>query len=37
MLTSAGESGMIPPAIAGWLPVVLFGIVAYIEFKILKI
>lgn len=37
MLTSAGESGMINPVASGWLPVVLFGIVAYIEFKILKI
>lgn len=37
MLSSAGQSGMINPVIAGWLPVILFGIVAYIEFKILKI
>lgn len=37
MLTSAGQSGMVPPAVAGWLPVVLFAIVAFIEFKILKI
>lgn len=37
MLTSAGQSGMISPIIAGWLPVVVFCIIAYIEFKILKI
>ena len=37
MLTSAGESGMINPAVAGWLPVVLFAAVAYAEFKLLKI
>lgn len=37
MMTSAGESGMINPALAGWLPVILFAIIAFIEFKILKI
>lgn len=37
MLTSAGQSGMINPVVAGWLPVVLFALIAYAEFKILKI
>jgi lipopolysaccharide export system permease protein len=37
MMTSAGESGMINPVAAGWLPVILFAIIAFIEFKILKI
>lgn len=37
MLTSAGQSGMINPIVAGWLPVGLFAIVAYVEFKILRI
>ena len=37
MLSSAGASGMINPALAGWLPVGLFAIIAYAEFKILKI
>ena len=37
MLNSAGESGMVNPVVAGWLPVTLFAFVAFIEFKILKI
>jgi lipopolysaccharide export LptBFGC system permease protein LptF len=37
MFGSAGQSGMVNPPLAGWIPVVLFAIVAYIEFKILKI
>jgi lipopolysaccharide export system permease protein len=37
MMTSAGESGMISPVLAGWLPVILFALIAFIEFKILKI
>jgi len=37
MLSSAGESGMINPVLAGWLPVGIFAAVALAEFKILKI
>lgn len=37
LMTSAGESGMINPYIAGWAPVVIFFIVACVEFKYLKI
>lgn len=37
MLTSAGTSGMINPAVAAWLPVGIFAAIAYAEFKILKI
>jgi len=37
MMNSAGESGMINPVVAGWLPVTLFAFIAFIEFKILKI
>ena len=37
MLTSAGESGLVNPIVAGWLPVGLFAIIAFIEFRILKI
>jgi lipopolysaccharide export system permease protein len=37
MFASAGQSGMINPAVAGWMPVLLFTIVACIEFKMLKI
>ncbi|MDR0953526.1 MAG: LptF/LptG family permease [Elusimicrobiota bacterium] len=37
MLSSAGQSGMINPILAGWLPVGLFAAIAYAEFKLLKI
>ena len=37
LMTSAGESGMINPFIAGWLPVFAFFVVICFEFKYLKI
>ncbi|MDR1684817.1 MAG: LptF/LptG family permease [Elusimicrobiota bacterium] len=37
ILSSAGQSGMLNPALAGWLPVAVFAAVAWAEFKILKI
>ena len=37
LMTSAGESGMINPYIAGWSPVVIFFIIVCFEFKYLKI
>jgi len=37
MLSSAGQTGMINPIVAGWLPVGFFTIVAFIEFKIVGI
>lgn len=35
--TSAGESGMLNPIAAGWAPVAAFGLIAFAEFKLLKI
>lgn len=37
LMTSAGESGMINPFIAGWLPVIAFFVIVCFEFKYLKI
>ncbi|MDR0734905.1 MAG: LptF/LptG family permease [Elusimicrobiota bacterium] len=37
LLNSAGESGIVNPVVAGWLPVSFFAVVAFIEFKLLKI
>ncbi len=37
MLSSAGQSGMLSPLLAGWLPVIVFAAIAAAEFKILKI
>jgi lipopolysaccharide export system permease protein len=37
LLSSAGQSGMLNPVVAGWLPVLAFAVVVYAEFKILKI
>lgn len=37
LMTSAGESGMINPFLAGWSPVIIFFIIICFEFKYLKI
>jgi lipopolysaccharide export system permease protein len=37
LLNSAGESGIVNPVAAGWLPVSVFAGIAFIEFKLLKI
>ncbi|MDR1123773.1 MAG: LptF/LptG family permease [Elusimicrobiota bacterium] len=37
LLNSAGESGIVSPVAAGWLPVSFFAVIAFIEFKLLKI
>lgn len=37
MITSIGENGYINPYLAGWGPVLFFGVVVFFEFKWLKI
>ncbi|MCI7536389.1 MAG: LptF/LptG family permease [Elusimicrobiaceae bacterium] len=37
MFTSIGENGYINPFLAGWGPVIVFGIVVFFEFKWLKL
>ena len=37
MITSIGENGYINPYLAGWGPVLLFGVVVFFEFKWLKL
>jgi len=37
MCTSIGENGYIPPFLAGWGPVIVFGIVVFFEFKWMKL
>lgn len=37
MVTSMGENGYLNPYLAGWGPVLLFGLIVWIEFKWLKL